>query len=100
MRRHYTHTQSLHDTVLRVIRKDNDEQKVYPVISGMATGNLHYRVTQDQALSIALKSPHLNSVKPVLERIYGNTRIATRHMAIPNFHAGPESGGRLRVLPR
>lgn len=71
--------------VFRSYRKGKDEQTVYPVIAGMAIGNPQYRCTQDQALAIAQKCPGVESVKPVLERIYGNSRIGSRYFAVPDF---------------
>lgn len=72
-------------TVLRSVRKAKDEQTVYPIIAGMAIGNPQYRCTQDQALVVAQKCPGVESVKPVLERIYGNSRIHSRYFAVPDF---------------
>ena len=71
--------------VLRSVQKSKDEQMVYPVIAGMAIGNPQYRCTQDEALAVATKCPGLPSIKPVLERIYGNSRIGSRYFAIPDF---------------
>jgi predicted naringenin-chalcone synthase len=51
----------------------------------MATGNPRYKVTQKEALAVALKAPGCSSVRNVLERIYGNSRIATRYLAVPDF---------------
>ena len=45
---------------------------------GMATGNPPYRASQQQALAIAESCPECNSIKPVLARIYGNSRIDYR----------------------
>lgn len=55
------------------------------MIAGMAIGNPQYRCTQDQALKVASKCPGLESIKPVLERIYGNSRIGSRYFAVPDF---------------
>lgn len=71
--------------MLRSVQKSKDEQTVYPVIAGMAIGNPQYRCTQDQALAVASKCPGLESIKPVLERIYGNSRIGSRYFAVPDF---------------
>ncbi|CAM9643041.1 unnamed protein product, partial [Phaeothamnion confervicola] len=60
-------------------------EKVYPVILGMATGNPQYRCTQKEALAVAQKAPGCDSVRPVLERIYGNSRITSRYFAVPDF---------------
>ncbi|KAG5188696.1 polyketide synthase III [Tribonema minus] len=70
---------------LLVVRGRKREETMYPVIIGLATGNPPYRCTQKQALAIAQKVPGCESVKPVLERIYGNSRIASRYFAVPDF---------------
>ena len=56
-----------------------------PTILGMATGNPPYACSQDQALAVAKKVPGIDSVQPVLGRIYGNSRIHNRYMSIPDF---------------
>mmetsp|Transcript_513 Transcript_513/g.1741 ORF Transcript_513/g.1741 Transcript_513/m.1741 type:complete len:413 (-) Transcript_513:158-1396(-) len=61
------------------------DEKIIPVIMGMATGNPPYRASQQQALAIAESCPECNSIKPVLARIYGNSRIDYRFMAVPDF---------------
>eukprot|EP00612_Vaucheria_litorea_P004196 CAMPEP_0171462550 /NCGR_PEP_ID=MMETSP0945-20130129/6542_1 /TAXON_ID=109269 /ORGANISM="Vaucheria litorea, Strain CCMP2940" /LENGTH=411 /DNA_ID=CAMNT_0011989097 /DNA_START=288 /DNA_END=1523 /DNA_ORIENTATION=- len=60
-------------------------EKVYPVIIGMATGSPPFKCLQKQALAIAQKAPGCASMRPVLERIYGNSKIASRYFAIPDF---------------
>jgi len=65
--------------------KKNSTSKRYPVIIGMATGNPAYRVTQKEALAVAMKVPGCESVKPVLERMYGNSKIGSRYFCIPDF---------------
>lgn len=52
---------------------------------GMATGNPKYRVTQKEALQIALKAPGCAGIRNVLDRVYTNSRITTRYMAVPDF---------------
>lgn len=52
---------------------------------GLATGNPKYKVTQKDAVKVALKAPGCEGIRNVLERIYMNTRITTRHMSIPDF---------------
>ena len=52
---------------------------------GMATGNPPYRASQEQALQVAESCPECSSIKPVLARIYGNSRIDYRYMAVPDF---------------
>lgn len=61
------------------------EEKRYPVMIGMATGNPQYRVTQEEALAIAMNAKGCASLHNVLERVYSNSRIKTRYMAIPDF---------------
>ena len=61
------------------------EQKLIPTIMGMATGNPPYRASQEQALQVAESCPECTSIKPVLARIYGNSRIDYRYMAVPDF---------------
>ena len=86
-------------TVLQSYRKAKDEQTVYPVIAGMAIGNPQYRCTQDQALAIAQKCPGVASVKPVLERIYGNSRIGSRYFAVPDFTPNQAAKGDEMFFP-
>ena len=52
---------------------------------GLATGNPKYRVTQKDALKVAMAAPGCEKIRSVLERIYSNTRISNRYMAIPDF---------------
>jgi len=61
------------------------ETRVVPTILGIATGNPAYRVSQQEALAIAEKCPDCTSIRPVLARIYGNSRIDYRYMAVPDF---------------
>ncbi|KAJ1460177.1 type III polyketide synthase [Pelagophyceae sp. CCMP2097] len=74
-------------TILGVVlaTKPAAEAKRIPTIMGMATGNPPYRASQQQALAIAEKCPECNSIRPVLARIYGNSRIDYRYMAVPDF---------------
>jgi alpha-pyrone synthase len=65
--------------------KSKGNEKVYPMIRGMATGNPKYRVSQEQALNVAMGVPQINKMKSVLERIYGNSKISYRHMCVPDF---------------
>jgi alpha-pyrone synthase len=57
----------------------------YPYMLGMATGNPKYKVTQKEALQIAMKAPGCASMRNVLDRVYTNSRITSRYMAIPDF---------------
>lgn len=69
------------------------------MIAGMAIGNPQYRCTQDQALAVASKCPGLESIKPVLERIYGNSRIGSRYFAVPDFTPGQAAKGDPMFFP-
>jgi len=66
-------------------KKAAQKEEIYPIILGFATGNPKYRVSQEQAVSIAEKAPGIDSVRPVLRRIYGNSKISYRFMAVPDF---------------
>lgn len=70
--------------ILLLASKPSDT-RVIPTIMGIATGNPAYRVSQEQALNIAEKCPDCTSIRPVLARIYGNSRIDYRYMAVPDF---------------
>lgn len=61
------------------------DTKRYPIMLGLATGNPKYRVTQKEALQIALRAPGCASIRNVLDRVYTNSRITTRYMAVPDF---------------
>lgn len=58
---------------------------MYPFMLGLATGNPKYRVAQTEALKVAQAAPGCENLRSVLERIYANTRISYRYMAIPDF---------------
>lgn len=85
--------------MLRSVQKSKDEQTVYPVIAGMAIGNPQYRCTQDQALVVASKCPGVESIKPVLERVYGNSRIGSRYFAVPDFTPAQAAKGDPMFFP-
>lgn len=59
--------------------------KIYPFIKGMATGNPPYCVTQEDALAVAKSAPACQTMHQSLERMYPNTKIRTRYMAVPDF---------------
>jgi hypothetical protein len=61
------------------------ESKRYPIMLGLATGNPKYKVTQKDALSIALKAKGCDGIRHVLDGVYTNSKISTRFMAIPDF---------------
>jgi len=61
------------------------EEKRYPVMIGMATGNPKYRVSQQEALQIALTAKGCANIRNVLARVYENSRIKYRYMAVPDF---------------
>jgi thiol-disulfide isomerase/thioredoxin len=68
-----------------LLSKPASDDKLIPVIMGMATGNPRYRASQQQALAVAKKCPDCKSLAPILDKIYGNSRIDYRYMAIPDF---------------
>lgn len=51
----------------------------------MATGNPKYKVTQKEALQVAMAAKGCGEIRNVLDRVYTNSRISTRHMAVPDF---------------
>jgi alpha-pyrone synthase len=61
------------------------ESKRYAIMLGLATGNPKYKVTQREALAVAMKAKGCDGIKNVLDRVYTNSRINTRYMAIPDF---------------
>jgi alpha-pyrone synthase len=61
------------------------ETRRYPIMLGMATGNPKYKVSQKDALKVALRAPECDGIKNILERVYSNSRITYRYMAIPDF---------------
>lgn len=65
--------------------KPSKPEKRFPYMLGLATGNPKYRVSQKEAVQVALKAPGCEGIRNVLERVYGNTRISNRYMAIPDF---------------
>jgi len=65
--------------------KPKKADTVYPIILGFATGNPPYKVSQKQAANIAEKAPAVSEVQPLIQRIYGNGKIAYRYMAVPDF---------------
>lgn len=61
------------------------DEPVFPVILGMATGNPPYVVPQTAAVRIAQSAQNTPKVLPILERVYKNSRINNRHLAVPDF---------------
>jgi alpha-pyrone synthase len=80
--------------VQKLFEEKNVQEKVYPVIMGMATGNPKYEVPQQAACKIAQKAQNCERVAPILERVYNNSRINTRHLAIPDFTCDNEGDDR------
>eukprot|EP01038_Epipyxis_sp_PR26KG_P015767 gene15767-21352_t len=66
-------------------RKKNDKEKLIPYMIGLATGNPKYKVSQKDAVKIAMAAPGCEGISNVLERIYANSKISYRYMAIPDF---------------
>jgi alpha-pyrone synthase len=71
--------------VVMMMKSSGGGKALQPTILGMATGNPPYACTQEQALAVAKKVPGIDSVQPVLGRIYGNSKINNRYMSIPDF---------------
>jgi alpha-pyrone synthase len=61
------------------------QSRVYPVLRGLATGNPKYRVSQEDAMKIAHNVPGVDSVRDMIPRIYMNSKIGFRYMAVPDF---------------
>jgi len=59
--------------------------KRYPIMLGLATGNPRYKVSQMDALKVAMRAPDCDGIKSILERVYTNSKISSRYMAIPDF---------------
>lgn len=65
--------------------KKSSSDVAYPYIKGMATGNPPYCVTQEDALAVAKSAPACQLMHDSLDRMYPNTKIRTRYMAVPDF---------------
>lgn len=63
----------------------SEEKKRYVIMKGLATGVPKYKVSQRHALTVALKAPECSALRNVLERVYANTKINYRYMAIPGL---------------
>lgn len=59
--------------------------KLYPYMMGLATGVPKYKGLQKDVVNILLKMPGKAEKRSILEKIYANTRITSRYMAIPDF---------------
>lgn len=68
-------------------------ERVYSIIASIAVGNPRYRITQEEALATALKCPRLETVRPMLKRLYGNTCIANRYFCVPDFNSDKKRTG-------
>ena len=79
--------------------KKSEDEKAYPVMLGMATGNPKYKVTQKEALAIAMAAPACANLRNALEKIYSNSRISTRYMAIPDFTPDQREEGDENFFP-
>jgi len=71
--------------VVAFLNGKKKESKRYPIIVGMATGNPKYKVSQREALKIAMSAPGCAAIRNILDRVYTNSRISSRYMAIPDF---------------
>ena len=56
--------------------------RVLPTIESIATGTPQTVVSQREAAKFIANLPHLEQNRPRIERIYQNTRIDTRHLAL------------------
>lgn len=65
----------------------------------MATGNPKYRVTQKEALAVAMKAPGCEGIRNILDRVYTNSRITTRYMAVPDFTPTQREEGEENFFP-
>jgi alpha-pyrone synthase len=52
---------------------------------GLATGNPKYKVLQKTALQVAMKAPGCATIRDILDRVYTNSRIVSRYLAVPDF---------------
>lgn len=67
-------------------KKSSGSEQKYPVILGFATGNPEYKVMQTEALKVAKSAPGSSQITPgVLDRIYGNSKIESRYLCVPDF---------------
>jgi len=71
-------------------KKSGEAEKTYPIILGFATGNPEYRVAQTHAVQVAEKAPGIETIRPVLGRIYGNSKISYRYLCVPDFSPASE----------
>jgi predicted naringenin-chalcone synthase len=78
----------------KVSKKD---EPVYAYMLGLATGNPKYRVSQKDAVKVAMQAKGCENIRGVMERIYGNTRISHRYMAIPGEYTSTTCSGDARV---
>jgi alpha-pyrone synthase len=75
------HKDSEHSGTLVSIAQD----PVYAYMIGLATGNPKYKVSQENAVRYHAKVKGCENMKDVLERMYTNTMINNRYLAIPDF---------------
>jgi alpha-pyrone synthase len=55
---------------------------VLPIIEGIATGTPQHIIRQSDAARVVASLPGLDKNRSRIEKIYGNTQIETRHLAI------------------
>ena len=79
--------------------KKAEEEQRYAVMLGMATGNPKYKVTQDEAAAVAMRAPGCANLRNIITKMYGNTRISTRYMAIPDFTPLQKEKGEENFFP-
>jgi alpha-pyrone synthase len=61
------------------------ESPLIPYMLGLATGNPRYKVSQQDAVKIALKAPGCEGLREILPKIYANSKITSRFLAVPDF---------------
>ena len=69
----------------RDLGRSQEDETLYPFMMGLATGVPKYKVTQADALKIALKAFGTSANKDYIEQIYSNACISTRYMSVPDF---------------
>ncbi len=60
-------------------------RQIFPVIEGIATGTPSNIVRQSDAAHLVTGLPHLERNRDRIEKLYHNTRIDTRHLAVDIF---------------
>lgn len=76
-------TRSLHKPKFtRKASATNQAKQYLPVIESIATGNPEYMIRQSDAAQVVANLPNLEQNRSRIEKLYSNTRIDTRHLAV------------------